>query len=470
MYLKGKKDGRIFKLLEIIMDIVLVNLGFYFAFLLRFKMNYLEENFEPFLEIIPFISLYTLILFSIYGVFSMIKYSALENMYSIVLSLTIIDIMAIATTFFTRGFSFPRSIFIIAWLIQVILLLTWKMLILKVEIKMNKQKTVLILGEKEEAEKIAKKIINSRKQMESVKYICSHIDERIYQLIDEVDDVFICASLNGNIKTKIMTYCIGKSKVVYIVPELFEIALIKAKMEQFDDVPAFKIDNLYLSLENRIGKRFIDLFFSFIGITLTLPIMIIVALFIKIYDGGNVIFAQERITRENKSFKLYKFRTMILNAEAYTGPVLATDSDPRITPMGKFFRSTRLDELPQLFNVLKGEMSLVGPRPERQYFIDQFKEEIPNFKYRVTVKAGLTGLAQVLGKYSTDPKNKLRYDLLYIRDYSLLLDIKIILQTIKIMFMKNSSAGIKEDEDLQQLLKHLECTVYDEVGITKIDY
>lgn len=470
MYLKSKKDGRVFKLIQILIDVALVNLGFYCAFLFRFDFNPSPDNIRPFFEIIPFISIFTLLIFSIYGVFSMIKYTMIENIYSIILSVTIIDITTVATTFFTRGFGFPRSIFIIGWFIQIAFLVVWKTIVLQIEKRLNKQKSILIVGEKEEAEKIAKKIIASRRQLENVKYICSQVDVGTYKLIDDVDEVFICASLEGTIKTKIMTYCVGRDKVVYIVPELFEIALIRSKMEQFDDVPTFKVDNLSLSIENRIAKRLLDLIASLIGIIITLPIMLIVAIGVKLHDGGAIIYSQERITRGNKAFKVYKFRTMSIDAEKHSGPVLATDKDPRITPIGRFIRATRLDELPQLFNILKGEMSLVGPRPERQYFIDQFLEEIPDFKYRVTVKAGLTGLAQVLGKYSTTPQDKLRYDLLYIRNYSLLLDLKIILQTIKIVFMKESSSGVKDEEELHELLQHLNCKVYDEIGVTKIDY
>jgi len=167
---------------------------------------------------------------------------------------------------------------------------------------------------------------------------------------------------------------------------------------------------------------------------------------IKLDDKGPVFYKQERITENNKIFKLYKFRTMKVDAEEETGPTLALKDDPRITRVGKILRSTRLDELPQLVNVLKGEMSIVGPRPERPHFAEKFSEEIEDFKYRVLVKAGITGLAQVLGKYTTSPENKAKFDLLYIKNYSLLLDIRIMLNTIKVFFEKESSMGVQEDE------------------------
>lgn len=469
-FVHNKKGLRFFKYIEIVIDISLVNLGFYLAFLLRFNMSPASENIKPFIEIIPFISITAIIFFYIYGVFSMLKHSLIENIYSIILSLIMIDITAIAIAFLNRGFGFPRSVFILAWFIQIILLLVWKLTIWNIQKYLHIPKTILIVGPKEETDKIAKKIFTNRRYLGNIRYICNVVDNTIYKLIDEVDEVFLCASLDNEAKTKIVSYCIGTNKTVYLVPQLFEIALIKSQMEQFDDVPAFKIDNLYLSIEKRVVKRLFDILLSFIGIIIAFPIMLLVAIVIKLYDRGPILYSQERVTRGNKVFKLYKFRTMIVDAEKYTGPVLATEKDPRITPVGRILRTTRLDELPQLFNVLKGDMSIVGPRPERPHFVEQFIKEIPDFKYRVAVKAGITGLAQVLGKYTTTPEDKLRYDLLYIRNYSFLLDIKIILQTIKIMFMKESSSGVKQDKTLDEILKELNCKIYEEVGVTKIEF
>jgi lipopolysaccharide/colanic/teichoic acid biosynthesis glycosyltransferase len=159
-------------------------------------------------------------------------------------------------------------------------------------------------------------------------------------------------------------------------------------------------------------------------------------------DGGPVLYVQERLTKGRKTFKIYKFRTMVPNAEKLSGPVFAGEKDPRITKIGKFMRTVRLDEIPQLINILTGDMSIVGPRPERPFFAKQFEKDIPEYRYRLKVKAGLTGLAQVEGKYNTTVEDKLRYDLIYINNYSLLRDILIMLQTIKILFMKSSTEGV----------------------------
>ncbi|WKV08017.1 sugar transferase [Thermoanaerobacterium sp. CMT5567-10] len=197
--------------------------------------------------------------------------------------------------------------------------------------------------------------------------------------------------------------------------------------------------------------------------------MFIISILIKATSPGPVIYSQTRITENEREFKVYKFRTMVKDAEKMTGPVLATDNDPRITKIGKILRATRLDELPQLLNVLKGERSFVGPRPEIPYFVRQFKEQYPTYRYRYNIKAGITGLAQVLGKYTTDADDKLRLDLIYIMNYSVWLDLKILLLTLKIVLTKEASSGIKGDMTLEELLKSMDYNVYNEFGVTKLD-
>jgi len=172
------------------------------------------------------------------------------------------------------------------------------------------------------------------------------------------------------------------------------------------------------------------------------PVFLIAAVGIKCTDHGPVFYKQERLTRDSKRFMIYKFRTMVVDAEKMSGPVLASEKDPRVLPIGRFLRATRMDELPQILNILKGDMSVVGPRPERPELAAEIERTIPEFSYRLKVKAGLTGFAQVYGKYNTTFYDKLKLDLMYIRKYSLLLDLKLILMTPKIMFLKESSEGV----------------------------
>ncbi|BAB07369.1 teichuronic acid biosynthesis (glycosyltransferase) [Halalkalibacterium halodurans C-125] len=169
---------------------------------------------------------------------------------------------------------------------------------------------------------------------------------------------------------------------------------------------------------------------------------LLVAILIKLEDPkGSIIYKQERLGKDNKPFMIYKFRSMVEGAEKKTGPVLATQNDDRITKVGKFIRATRLDELPQLFNVLKGDMSLVGPRPERSFFIEQLSKEHLDYAYRNTVQPGITGYAQIMGKYSTEAEDKLRFDLYYIRNYTFWLDIVIMLKTFTVLLDKTKAEG-----------------------------
>jgi exopolysaccharide biosynthesis polyprenyl glycosylphosphotransferase len=236
-----------------------------------------------------------------------------------------------------------------------------------------------------------------------------------------------------------------KNMSVYLVPNLFEISINRSRLVQVDYFPMFHIRPSRLEIEERALKCGFDFIASLFLLALMSPLMCIAAIATKCYDHGRVFFKQERVTRDGRKFMLIKFRTMIEDAEEQTGPVWSVKRDPRITKVGSFLRRTRIDELPQLFNVLKGEMSLVGPRPEREHFIVEFEKEFPSFKHRLAVKAGITGLAQVLGKYNTTPEDKLKFDLMYITNYSFLLDLKILLQTIRVIFSEESTQGVNNE-------------------------
>lgn len=237
-------------------------------------------------------------------------------------------------------------------------------------------------------------------------------------------------------------------------PKNPEILLFNARLIQVDDTPILDVKRFGIRPENESLKRIIDIFVATVGVVVFLVPSIFVFISLKL-GGGSAFYTQERITRGGKTFKIYKFRTMIENAEAKSGPVLAQETDNRITRYGHFLRATRLDEIPQLYNILKGDMSIVGPRPERPFFVDQFCKEIPEYKLRHRVKAGLTGLAQIQGRYNTTVRDKLKYDLLYINSYSIALDIKLIMQTLNILLRRNSTQGLKDPSDLDLLINKL---------------
>lgn len=442
----SKEKNRLFYFAHVSVDLILVCSAFLIVLsYYKYIKNYQLNTSQSLLCIIP-IGLLSLIFFHIYGVFRCGRRSYKEIIFSATLSLTIVNIASIAIEQIFSPIGVGLFIFVPTFLLQLCLIIIWKYIIFKLYPYIFKPKLVAFIGNGNNAHNIAQKVFDREKRMFCLKYIFTEQDNAFESVLGEVDAVFICADVDNDYKKHIIYRCIGKGKAVFLIPELFEISLFHSKLTRFDDVPVVYVDDFSLTLEEKFVKRLFDILVSLSLIIITSPIMLITYIAIKLYDGGPAIFSQERITRWKKPFNLYKFRTMVVDAEKLTGPVLATEKDCRITPLGAFLRATRIDELPQLFNVLLGDMSIVGPRPERQYFIDKYSKDLPYFEYRLSVKAGITGLAQILGKYTTTPMNKLKFDLMYIRDYSFLLDIKIILQTIKIVFMKASSQGLSQSD------------------------
>ncbi|WP_055667621.1 sugar transferase [Desnuesiella massiliensis] len=442
----------IFKIGTYFIDVIIILLSVYLSFMLKFDFQPPAFNLEPFFDVIPFIAIAYLIFMYVYGLNDILKKGLGEIIYSITLTILSLFVTTAFITFFARGFAYPRSVLIISSFVQFLFLCLWRIIVWKVKRRAHGIKDALIVGEKS-LEDLTKKILIKQKDLYNIRYICNGKANDLNRYLDNVEVVFICSDVEHNIKSEIVDRCLSDRKSIYIIPDIYEIAILNSKLNRADDIPMFKVQKLGLTFEQRFFKRIIDIVISLIGIILTSPIMIFCALAIKIKDGGTIFYKQERVTEEERTFNVLKFRTMVMNAEKLTGPVLAGEDDPRITKLGKIMRATRMDELPQFFNILSGDMSVVGPRPERPFFVEKFKQEIPDYKYRTIVKAGLTGLAQVLGKYSTTPEDKVRYDIIYIKNYSILMDLKLILQTIKIMFMKESSAGLKDEQNLNELIE-----------------
>ena len=257
-------------------------------------------------------------------------------------------------------------------------------------------------------------------------------------------DRVITIDVDHNDKKLIFKKCYENRINVYDIPSISDTLIASGTIMHVIDTPIIKINKFGPSFLEGIIKRFIDIVGSLILIVLTSPVMLITAIAIKAYDKGDVFFRQERLTKDGKVFRIYKFRSMIMDAERNTGAILAREGDSRITPVGKFIRKCRIDELPQLFNILKGDMTFVGPRPERPVLFDEIVKEVPEFKYRLTVKAGLTGYAQIYGKYNTTMRDKLLLDIYYIENYSLISDIKLIIMTLKVILIPESTEGVKE--------------------------
>jgi exopolysaccharide biosynthesis polyprenyl glycosylphosphotransferase len=276
--------------------------------------------------------------------------------------------------------------------------------------------------------------------------LCDDKDPQLRSKIHDVDEVFLDSDIHQKARATILPLCIEFKKPVCFIPKYFDLSIMSSTLDKIDDIPAFRISSIGLTQEERFLKRAADIALGIVASIVMTPISLILIPLIKM-DKGNIFYTQERLTEKGRVFNIYKFRTMVPDAEKLSGPVLANERDSRITKVGHFMRATRLDEIPQLYNILKGEMSIVGPRPERPFFAHQYEREIPEYQYRLSVKAGLTGLAQVEGKYNTEVENKLRYDLIYINNYSLLRDLLIMMQTLKILLLKSSTEGINSDNN-----------------------
>lgn len=260
----------------------------------------------------------------------------------------------------------------------------------------------------------------------------------------------------------LLKFCYGNGIRVYLLPKITDVILMGAEELHIFDTPIMLTREYSLTMEQRFLKRAVDIICALILLIIASPFMLLTAVVIKLYDGGPVLYRQVRCTLNRREFEIMKFRSMRTDAEKDGVARLAQKNDDRITPIGKFIRKCRIDELPQLFNILKGDMSFIGPRPERPEIIEQYLEVMPEFAYRMKVKAGLAGFAQVYGKYNTSPYDKLKLDLTYIENYSFWMDIKLMLLTLKILFWPDSTEGVeteqitalREEKEWQRQQKH----------------
>ncbi|NDW18060.1 sugar transferase [Dysgonomonas sp. 216] len=445
---------RSFTVIVILVDLIIIYSSIFFSyFLFENSLEAYEQNFYAFISISPYIGLCYLILNQIFELEKPRDFTFWGVAYSVGLVIICLLFITMALSFFAREFAYPRSILVLSSFIQIILLSYWHLFVNKRHLKENIKRKVLVVGF-EQSKPMAYKLLRSGGMWSKVHNICSPNDENIDQYIKDSDVVFIAEDVDEEMKQNIVGKCVNKHINVFYEPKNPEILLFNTSFAQIDDTPVLRVRPLVISVGNDFLKRMVDLILSFIAFFVFLIPGLIVAVILKL-GGGSVFYKQERVTQYGKVFKIYKFRTMVENAEALSGPVLANQKDPRITRLGNILRATRLDEIPQILNILKGDMSIVGPRPERPFFVEQFNKEIPEYYLRHRVKAGLTGLAQIQGKYNTTVKDKLKYDLIYINGYSFALDIKLIMQTLNILLRKSSTEGVSEEVDYDKEIDRL---------------
>ena len=400
--------------------------------------------------VVIFVAMILYVIFArLYGVFQLRISRAIDLIYSNVIALLMTSFLMYCIIILLAR-KLPNVLpLLLFWLIGCVVGLVWARIAISITQFVVPLQKVLILYDNEEAR------ANGQYIIEKIPWRYTligqeHVSEDVRKTIETIrkyrpDQVMVCG-IHSTPRNTILKYCVENHITVMIRPNIGDFLVNSAKDVQMANLPVMLCEgnpqsNLYM-----LGKRVFDIVFGFLGLIVFLPFMIVTAIAIKLYDGGPIIYKQVRLTQNRKKFYVYKFRSMKVDAEKDGVARLASKNDDRITPVGKFIRAVRIDEMPQIFCILSGNMSIVGPRPERPEIAEQYEKEMPEFALRLRAKAGLTGYAQVYGKYSTEPYDKLQMDLMYIAQQSFVTDLRIIFATIKILFLPESTEGVSSGQ------------------------
>jgi exopolysaccharide biosynthesis polyprenyl glycosylphosphotransferase len=428
-----------------VIDIVLINAGYLFAFTVLWRhLVAPQDNFHAYSHLVPMICSATLAIFYLSDLYGQwVRWSVAHTVYSIFLAISMTSISTIAIGFWSREFAFPRSVFVIAAMAHLVLIVGYRYTLRQLHHRLlGHRKTIVIGDDTEDAYTVAERLHASCRQLFSIQGCVSRCGaEEVLRLHPETETVVMTAKCEN--RNDIVRYCVWNHLELLAAPNLPELLFFGAESIGIGDLLLFSIGQKKVNPAQALLKRMIDFAGASLLILITSPVLLVLWIIIPLLSDGPAFFRQERVGKKGKKFEILKFRTMVSDAEKLTGPVLSVDRDPRITGLGAFLRATRLDELPQLINVVRGEMSIVGPRPERPFFVNQFEAEMPAYALRHSVRPGITGLAQVMGCYSTTPERKLQFDLLYIYNRSLVIDFKILFKTAQVVLQREQAAGLK---------------------------
>ena len=394
--------------------------------------------------------IYTVLLYlfyKIYGGFKLGHLRLLSMLYSQSLSVVCVNIITYFILSLVGRWKFMTNVAPILWmtLVDIIVVFVWVVFTRWLYVKVFPPRKLLVVYGNYSPDNLIKKL-ERRKDKYSIQEIISIENdvEYIKAKILNYRNVLL-TDISAELRNEILKFCFAQGIRCYSVPKISDIMIINSENIHLFDTSLLLFRNIGLTVEQQVAKRIFDILFSFIAIVIAMPIMLIIALCIFLYDRGPVLFSQDRLTKDGKIFRIYKFRSMRVHSE--DGEYCLTrKEDDRVTPVGRVIRNLHFDEIPQLFNILKGDMSFVGPRPECPVLANEYTEIVPEFGFRLKVKAGLTGYAQVYGKYNTTPYDKLKLDLTYIQRYSFLMDLKIIILTLKILFQRENTEGIDNDQ------------------------
>ena len=455
-----KKHAKFFENILFIADLFVIGLSWLFAYYIRFYSGLMpvEKGIPPFsiyfYLIIPILFIWGFV-FKTFGLYRPKRISPyLNEIFDIVKACTFSVLILISITFFFRQYEYSRLVFLVFWIMTIISLSLERVLFREVLRYMRRKghnlRYAIIVGTGSLANDIFNRIELHPELGLKIKGFLSQDKSAVGSVINgipvigtykdigkiiidkDIDQVITALPIEQHALTVELLKDIGNEMVdIKVVPDLCEFMTLRGGIDELDGLPIISLQDTPLYGWNIVVKKTFDIIFSVAAIIITAPIIALISILIKIISHGPVFYKQERMGLDGKKFITYKFRTMMVNAEENTGPVWAKENDERKTTIGTFLRRTNLDELPQFFNVLKGDMSIVGPRPERPVFVEQFKKSIPQYMLRHKMKAGITGWAQVNGwRGNTSIEKRIEYDLYYIENWSLMFDIKIILMTI----------------------------------------
>ncbi len=454
-------DKKAEKIFLFITDFITINLTYLVYFYFRIETGWFQVISMPeFLLPMFIIYFYWLFVFTFMGMYRTWFAASRFDELTVLIKTSFIGVIILFFLIFIDDLSYQQSssqryLIFIYWLIFVLFVGGGRIFIRSLQryllLKGIGRRNTIIIGYNEKAREVYEEIKHARalgldivgflllgneeKQLVGNNKILGSIDQ-IQKIVNDnnVKEVIIALDKHEHEQMlDVIAKCDFNDLTIKIVPDLYEIISGQARTNQLYGIPLVEINPQLMPVWERKIKRLMDIIFSSIILVVTLPVSLIVALAIKLDSKGPVFYKQIRVGKDNKQFKIYKFRSMYQDAEKHTGPVWSSKDDPRITRVGKIIRKFRLDEIPQFINVLRGDMSLVGPRPERPYFVERLSNEIPLYKRRLKVKPGITGWAQVKHKYDEsieDVKKKLQYDLYYIENISLRMDLKILFRTI----------------------------------------
>ena len=407
-----------------IVNTILINVGFLISFCIRYGLPFPERNFLPYRKSFVLVTLIYIAALSFFRVYKSRFRSSWDLFKRVFLGLLFGTLLGVAFVyvFRTKWGAFPTTVFALSFFINLLLIFKANQYILKARKKIKKK--VIVIGQDDINDIVGRKAVVEKIRSDEIEQLAKHND---------VDEVVICERIQNERDLNLLIYLIQKLKIDVVFEPSIYVELLSGRING---------ENSFGFLSTFVGEkrdveeflmRSLDIAGSILILLISLPVTAIISLLIKISSAGSVFYKQQRVGKDGKVFTLYKFRTMVKDAEKMVGPVLASRDDTRVTKVGKILRTTRLDELPQLFNVLRGEMSLVGPRPERPHFVKQHKALR---ELRLAVKPGLTGLAQIRSFYDLKPRHKIRYDYLYIQKRSLLLNLYILILTIPAIFSR----------------------------------